>query len=333
MNSLLRCTAIVAGLLAGTPAVAQTEIQFWHAMAGEMGQRVEKLANDFNNSQKDFKVVAVYKGTYPEVMTGAIAAFRAKQAPHIVQVFEVGTATMMAAKGAIYPMHELMKDGGVPFDPSSYLPAVSGYYSDIRATCCPFRSTRRRRSSTTTRTSSEGRPRSARRRRRRGRTWRRSAKKLQAAGVPCGFTTEWPSFIQFENLSAYHNQPISTQENGFAGLDAELKLNGPVQVKHLQNLVDWQKTKIFDYGGRGDSSKPKFFSGECGMTVSSAAARARHHHQHESRCRHGAPALLRRRERCAAELDHRRGEPVGAARAEAGGLQGRRSVLRVSLPA
>jgi ABC-type glycerol-3-phosphate transport system substrate-binding protein len=132
MNSLLRCTAIVAGLLAGTPAVAQTEIQFWHAMAGEMGQRVEKLANDFNNSQKDFKVVAVYKGTYPEVMTGAIAAFRAKQAPHIVQVFEVGTATMMAAKGAIYPMHELMKDGGVPFDPSSYLPAVSGYFSDVK---------------------------------------------------------------------------------------------------------------------------------------------------------------------------------------------------------
>ncbi len=232
MNSLLRCTAIVAGLLAGTPAVAQTEIQFWHAMAGEMGQRVEKLANDFNNSQKDFKVVAVYKGTYPEVMTGAIAAYRAKQAPHIVQVFEVGTATMMAAKGAIYPMHELMKDGGVPFDPSSYLPAVSGYFSDVKGNMLsfPFNSSTPilyynkdlfkkagldPETPPKTFTDVEA-----------------FAKKLQAAGVPCGFTTEWPSFMQFENLSAYHNQPISTQENGFAGLDAELKLNGPVQVKH-----------------------------------------------------------------------------------------------------
>jgi sn-glycerol 3-phosphate transport system substrate-binding protein len=99
------------------------------------------------------------------------------------------------------------------------------------------------------------------------------SKKLQAAGVPCGFTTEWPSFMQMENFSAYHNQPISTKENGLAGLDAELKINGPVQVKHLQNLIEWQKTKLFDYGGRGDSSKPKFFSGECGITISSAGAR------------------------------------------------------------
>jgi sn-glycerol 3-phosphate transport system substrate-binding protein len=273
MNTLLRCTAIVAGLLAGTPAVAQTEIQFWHAMAGEMGQRVEKLANDFNSSQKDFKVVAVYKGTYPEVMTGAIAAFRAKQAPHIVQVFEVGTATMMAAKGAIYPVHELMKDGGVAFGPTSYLPAVSGYFSDVKGNMLsfPFNSSTpilyyNKDLFKKAGLDPETPPKTFA-------DVEAYAKKLQAAGVPCGFTTEWPSFMQFENLSAYHNQPISTQENGFAGLDAELKLNGPVQVKHLQNLVDWQKTKVFDYGGRGDSSKPKFFSGECGMTVSSAAAR------------------------------------------------------------
>jgi sn-glycerol 3-phosphate transport system substrate-binding protein len=273
MKSLLGCTTIAVGLLTSAPAFAQTEIQFWHAMAGEMGQRVEKLANDFNSSQKDFKVVAVYKGTYPEVMTGAIAAFRAKQAPHIVQVFEVGTATMMAAKGAIYPVHELMKDGGVAFEPASYLPAVSGYFSDVKGNMLsfPFNSSTPilyynkelfkkagLDPETPPKTFSDVEA---------------YAKKLQAAGVPCGFTTEWPSFMQFENLSAYHNQPISTQENGFAGLDAELKLNGPVQVKHLQNLVEWQKTKIFDYGGRGDSSKPKFFSGECGMTVSSAAAR------------------------------------------------------------
>ncbi len=63
-------------------------------------------ANGFNASQKDYKVVPVYKGSYPESMTAAIAAFRAGNAPHIVQVFEVGTATMMAAKGAIMPVYK-----------------------------------------------------------------------------------------------------------------------------------------------------------------------------------------------------------------------------------
>ena len=47
-----------------------------------------------------------YKGAYDESMTAAIAAFRAGNAPHILQVFEVGTATMMASKGAIVPVGE-----------------------------------------------------------------------------------------------------------------------------------------------------------------------------------------------------------------------------------
>lgn len=273
MMKTLSGASLVAAMLAGAPAWAQTDIQFWHAMAGEMGQRVEKLANDFNATQKEFRIVPVYKGTYPEVMTGGIAAFRAKQPPHILQIFEVGTATMMAAKGAVYPVYELMKEHGVPFEPKSYLPAVSGYFSDVKGNMLsfPFNSSTPilyynkdlfkkagLDPNTPPKTFADVES---------------YARKLQAAGVPCGFTTEWPSFMQFENFSAYHNQPISTKANGLDGFDAELKLNGPVQVKHLQNLVDWQKTRIFDYGGRGDSSKTKFFSGECAMTVSSAAAR------------------------------------------------------------
>ncbi len=273
MRKTLGGVGLVASMLMGAPAWAQTDIQFWHAMAGEMGQRVEKLANDFNATQKEFRIVPVYKGTYPEVMTGGIAAFRAKQPPHILQIFEVGTATMMAAKGAVYPVYELMKEHGVPFEPKSYLPAVSGYFSDVKGNMLsfPFNSSTPilyynrdlfkkagLDPNTPPKTFADVET---------------YAKKLQAAGVPCGLTTEWPSFMQFENFSAYHNQPIATKANGLDGLDAELKLNGPAQVKHLQNLVDWQKTKIFDYGGRGDSSKTKFFSGECAMTVSSAAAR------------------------------------------------------------
>ena len=123
-----------AGLLcvAAGNASAQTEIQWWHAMTGANNDLIVKLANDFNGTQKDYKVVPSYKGSYPDTMNAGIAAFRAGQAPHIIQVFEVGTATMMAATGAVKPVHVLMKEAGEAFDPKAYLPAITGYYSTTK---------------------------------------------------------------------------------------------------------------------------------------------------------------------------------------------------------
>ena len=126
--SALVVLVLVAGPGAGR-ADAVVEIQWWHAMDGALEGWVKDLAEGFNKSQSEYHVNAVYKGNYTETMTGAIAAFRAKQQPHIVQVFEVGTATMMAAKGAIKPVYELMADAGEKFDPKAYLPAVTGYYT------------------------------------------------------------------------------------------------------------------------------------------------------------------------------------------------------------
>ncbi|MDR7457641.1 MAG: sn-glycerol-3-phosphate ABC transporter substrate-binding protein, partial [Armatimonadota bacterium] len=116
------------------PVVAQAPgqrvtVEFWHGFTRPLGDILEGIAADFNNSQTRYRVNASYKGSYPETMVAAIAAFRAGNAPHIVQMFEVGTATMMAARGAIKPVHELFREAGIPFDPSIYLPAVRGYYS------------------------------------------------------------------------------------------------------------------------------------------------------------------------------------------------------------
>src|SRR5690348_16609946 len=128
----IKMLAAVAALLAAIagPAFAEPiELQWWHAMTAINAERVNKIAADFNAWQGDYKVTPVYKGSYPETMTAAIAAFRAGNPPHIVQVFEVGTATMMSAKGAIKPVFQLMADAGEPFDPKAYLPTVTGYYS------------------------------------------------------------------------------------------------------------------------------------------------------------------------------------------------------------
>jgi len=102
---------LVFGVAMGSVQAA-TEIQWWHAMGGVLGERVNDICAGFNASQAKFVVKPVYKGNYTETMTGAVAAFRSGKGPHIVQVFEVGTATMMAAKGAVYPVHKLMADFG-----------------------------------------------------------------------------------------------------------------------------------------------------------------------------------------------------------------------------
>src|SRR4026209_2733287 len=129
---------LAAVLLCASQAQAQTEIQWRHPMTGGNNTGVNELAAKFNASQKEYKVVPVFKGSYPESMTAAIAAFRAGNAPHILQVFEVGTATMMAAKGAVVPVAKVMADAKEPFDPKAYLPTVSGYYTDLKGNMLSF---------------------------------------------------------------------------------------------------------------------------------------------------------------------------------------------------
>ena len=270
---LAAAACFVAATAAQSAHAAPTEIQWWHAMAGDLGQKLEKIANDFNASQPDYKVVPVYKGTYPETMTGAIAAFRARQQPALVQVFEVGTATMMAAKGAVYPVYELMKDESAPFDPQRYLPAVTGYYSDTKGNMLsfPFNSSTpvlfyNKDMFKKAGLDPESPP----------KTWedfRSYSEKLKASGASCGFTTNWPSWVMVENLSTLHNIPIGTEENGLGGIGTKLTIANDLVERHWTNLAEWQKTKLFDYGGRQDKAGPKFISGECGMEIASSGAR------------------------------------------------------------
>jgi len=110
-------TFAVAGAIIGgvvSAANAATEIHWWHAHGGALGERVNEIAENFNASQSDYTLVATYKGSYAETMTAGIAAFRAGKQPQILQVFDVGTATMMGAKGAIVPVQDLMAEAGVP---------------------------------------------------------------------------------------------------------------------------------------------------------------------------------------------------------------------------
>ena len=271
---LLATAAAVASFAVAGSAAAQTEVVWWHAMGGELGERTQAIADAFNASQDAFVVRAEYKGNYTETMTAAIAAFRAGEQPHIVQVFEVGTATMMAAEGAIYPVYQLMADAGEPFDPDDYLASVVGYYttSEGNLLSMPFNSSTpvlyyNKAHFEQAGLDPEAPP----------VTWQEMSTMidaLQASGVACGMTTGWQSWVQLENFSAWHNVPLGTRENGFAGLDTEFVFNTTLAVDHIAMLGEWQKTKKFDYGGRRSDSAPKFYSGECTFYMNSSASYA-----------------------------------------------------------
>ena len=273
-----RVVAVIAAALsaAAAPAAqAQTEIQWWHAMSGPLGQWVNDLAKQFNDSQKEYRVVPTYKGTYDESMTAAIAAFRAGNAPHILQVFEVGTATMMASKGAIKPVAEVMREGGAKFDPSVYISAVAGYYTSPKGEMLSFPFN----SSTTVFYYNKDAFRAA------GidpdkapATWPEvalAAAKLKAAGHKCPFTTSWISWTQLESFSAWHNTLFATQNNGFGGTSARLAFDSPLHVRHFENLANMSKQGLFVYKGRANAADVSFPSGECAMMTGSSGLYAR----------------------------------------------------------
>ncbi|MBR0856216.1 sn-glycerol-3-phosphate ABC transporter substrate-binding protein UgpB [Bradyrhizobium liaoningense] len=266
--------AAVAAFTFSFQAQAATDIALWHAMSGELGRQLDKLASDFNASQSDYRIVPAYKGSYTETVTAAIFAFRSRSQPAIVQVNEVATATMTAAKGAIYPVFSLMRDQGEPFSLNDYLPAVSGYYTDAAGNLLsfPFNSSTPILYYNKTMFRDAGLdPQTP------PKTWPElgaAAKRLRERGAACGFTTSWPSWIHVENFSAFHNLPLATRANGFAGLDAELAINNPPLVHHIAALSEWQKTKVFDYSGRGQAAEPRFQNGECGIFIGSSATRA-----------------------------------------------------------
>jgi sn-glycerol 3-phosphate transport system substrate-binding protein len=271
LRKFLAASAFAGVALTATATLAATEIQWWHAMTGKLGEKVEEIASKFNASQSDYKVVPVNKGNYTETMTAAIAAFRAKQQPHIVQVFEVGTATMMAAEGAVYPVTDLMKDTGQPFDIKAYLPAVVSYYSTPSGDLLslPFNS-----STPVLWYNKDAFKKAGLDPNSPPKTWAQMeeyGKKLQAAGYPCGFSFGWQSWVMIENFSAWHNLPIGSKENGFAGTDTELTFNNDKVVGMIGQIADWQKTKLFDYGGRRGESLPKFMNQECPMWMNSSA--------------------------------------------------------------
>jgi len=267
-------SAIAASFLCAPSAYAATEVQFWHAFTGRLGDLVAEQVETFNSSQSEYEVVAANKGNYSETLNAGIAAFRAKEQPHVLMVFEVGTATMMGAKGAVKPVYEVMADAGAKFDSNAYIGSVKGYYTTTEGEMLslPFNSSTPvlwvNRDALEAAGVDPDTDMS---------TWQQVGEvldKVKASGSECPLTTAWQSWIHLENLSAYHDTPFATQDNGFAGLDTELAFNSELQVQHIQTMGDWAKDGKFFYAGRRNEGGANFRAGECALFTESSAGYA-----------------------------------------------------------
>ena len=275
MSLRLRTSVAAAVLAAGTASgpAAAAEIQFWHAMSDRLNELLDEQVAKFNDSQDEHTVVATNKGNYSETLNAGIAAFRAGEQPTLLQVFEVGTATMMNASGAIKPVYELMEETGSEFDPSIYLAAVAGYYTttDGEMLSLPYNS------STPVLYVNDDALAEAGAADMPLETWDDVGAvldKLKASGSECPLTTAWQSWVHLENLSAYHDVPFASEENGFAGVDASLELNGEAQVRHIANMGQWAEDGKFIYAGRRNEGGARFNAGECAMFTESSAGYA-----------------------------------------------------------
>ncbi|HEV2506227.1 MAG TPA: sn-glycerol-3-phosphate ABC transporter substrate-binding protein UgpB [Mesorhizobium sp.] len=264
---------VAATFVLGTTssAFAVTQISWWHAMTGANAEVVDKIAKDFNASQKDYEIVPVFKGTYPEALNAGIAAFRAKQAPDILQVFDVGTGVMMAAEGAIKPVADVLTESGAQFDKAQYLPGIVAYYSKPDGTMLsfPYNS-----SSPILYYNKDIFQKAGLDVSKPPKTWNEvweAAKKIKSSGAAaCGYTSTWLTWIHTENFAAWNNVSWATQQNGLAGGDVELKINAPIYVNHFQALADLAKDGTFKYGGRTSEAKQLFLAGECGILTESS---------------------------------------------------------------
>ncbi|MBP8087270.1 MAG: sn-glycerol-3-phosphate ABC transporter substrate-binding protein UgpB, partial [Polaromonas sp.] len=258
-----------SALVAPLASQAQTEIQWWHSMTAVNGEVVNDLAKSFNASQKNYKIVPTFKGNYDESFTAAVAAFRAGNAPHILQVFEVGTATMMASKGVTVPVGKVMKDSGEKFDPNAYVSAVAGYYTAPNGEMLsfPFNS-----STTVFYFNKDAFKAAGIDTSKAPATWAEvalAAAKLKASGHKCPLTIAWQGWTQLESFSAWHNVEFATKGNGLQGMDARMKVNSPLHVRHIENLANMSKQGLFIYKGRASVPEASFISGECAMTTTS----------------------------------------------------------------
>jgi sn-glycerol 3-phosphate transport system substrate-binding protein len=227
--------AMIAGT-AGASAQSRQKFDFWYGLTGELGDIMVAHCKRFNESQTKFEAVCTGQGGYDKAEQNTIAAFRAKQQPTLVQIYDAGTVNFMLS-GAIYKASDLVKDYKMNVKWDDYFPGISNYYATSKGEMWSFPYN----SSTAmyyynkdawAKIGKSAPP----------ATWEEHEKDmraLKAAGYACPMAVNFDTWQLMEQFSAIHSQPIATKSNGYDGLDAELVFNKTKFVDHMKNFRKW----------------------------------------------------------------------------------------------
>ena len=262
-------SAAISALVAAS-AQAQTEITWWHAMGGSLGETVNEIATKFNAAQSDYVITPVYKGNYEETLTATIAAFRAGEQPNIVQVFEAGAATLMGAPGAVIAVEDIMANNGVDFDIEDYITGVRYFYADDsgKMVGMPFNSSTPILYYNVEALEKAGvTP---------PKTWEEfqsvTAPALKDAGYVPAAQSHLP-WIFTENFHSRHNLQFATENNGYGEGTPEILVNNDALKAHFTAVKGWVDDGLFGYYGAGwsDNQTP-FENQEVAMWMGSSAS-------------------------------------------------------------
>lgn len=263
MNKIIVCLLAV---LCALPIYAKRiELVLWHGMAGNLGEEVKLLADEFNQSQKKYFVKPVYKGNYVETLTSFAAAFRAHQPPAMVQIFEVGTAIMHSTPGAIKPVDELMHEQGISLPKADFIPSIREFYSkNGQLMALPFNL-----SVPTLYYNMDVLAKIGYAPVNFPRTWEEMevlAQKLKKAGYECTYTTAYPGWVLFESFLAIHGLSLTEGKPLHAAFDT------PQLISHFRRLKRWHAERYFRYAGRADDATILFTSNKCPLFSQSSGA-------------------------------------------------------------
>ncbi len=260
---------LVAAILVWSgPAAAQVKIKLWHAMGGARYEAITKdIAEGFNKAYPNYGIEPLFTGSYAETVTKGIAAIRAGDPPHILQVYEVGTQTMIDS-GAIIPVTDVVKPGEIKWE--DYFQPIMNYYTvEGKLNSMPFNSSTAilyynkdvfkkagldpEKPPVTYKDIEE------------------MGKKIVSSGAArAAITFGWPAWM-LEQAFAFHNQLYANNENGRKGRATQVLFNNPFGVEVVNRWKKWADDNLLMYGGREYAPNKAFLSGEVAMLLQSTS--------------------------------------------------------------
>ena len=263
--------SLICILFVSQLAHSKQELIWWHSMSGGLGKELEKVVEKYNQSQSTYQVKPIYRGNYTESLNASIAAFRGGKQPHMIQVFEVGTMTMMKS-GVIVPVQDLLEKNGYQINWSDYLTPVLSYYQDDqgRLLSMPFNSSTPLMFYNEDHLKKMGIEQPPE-------TWEElltlSQKSVSSKTSQCGLVVGWQPWVLIENFLAIHNLPFADQKNGFQGMSQKMFFTHPEVVDLITQLKSMQSSKAFVYEGRrSDPSRNVFAAGKCTFLLDSSSS-------------------------------------------------------------